>query len=96
MLKNLPFLVKFVYGGAIKSTMTLPWHSRDTMNSPANHYNILHGLPYTTDVNPQGLEKYSAIESKGPEDRLIVLNTHKSIKRIFKHNIIPVEYGAKH
>lgn len=60
------------------------------MDSPADHYDTLSRLPDSNDVNPQGLEKYLAMESEGPKYWFIVLNTNKSVERVFENDIIPV------
>lgn len=63
VLIDLPVLIKFVLRSTIKSTMALPWYTRDAVDSPSDHNVIFNRLPHTNDVNPQGLEKYSSMES---------------------------------
>lgn len=59
------------------------------MHSPSNHYDILHRLQHTDDIDPQSPEKYLSMESQSPKDWFVVLNANKSIEWIFKHDIIP-------
>lgn len=88
MLKDLPMLIKLVLRGAIKAAMALPWYTRDAMNNPTDHDNVLCWLPYAPYVNPQGLEENTTIESQCPEYSFVVFNAHKSVERISEDNII--------
>lgn len=63
VLINLPMLIQFVLRSTVKSTMPLPWYTGDAVDSPPDHNDVFNRLPHTNDVNPQGLKKYSSMES---------------------------------
>lgn len=63
------------------------------MNNPPDHNYIVDWLPYSSNVNPQGLEENLAGKAQRPEYPFIAINTHEFTERIFEDNIFSGDSG---